>query len=64
MVIELKLDSFEDGAARFNIKGVLTAEGGLNPDVLLQELYRKLGREGYSETERIEIEMDREYLLS
>ncbi|MCR5809697.1 MAG: TIGR03936 family radical SAM-associated protein [Clostridiales bacterium] len=64
MVIELDLVSLAERNAVFKLKGVLSAEGGLNPDMLLAELYKKLGVSGASEVNRDEIEMDIDSLLA
>lgn len=64
MVKEMTLEAVDGTDAVFFIRGALTAEGGLNPDMLLKELWAKLGEEASSDIERIEIELDRQYLLS
>lgn len=64
MVRALEVISAEGVSAVFRIEGVLSAEGGLNPEMLLSELYSALGVRGSAETERISIEMDRGELLS
>ena len=62
MVLDLKLVGTEGNRADLFIKGALTAEGGLNPDMFLTELYRVLGSNGLAEIERTEIELDRSAL--
>lgn len=64
MALELRLEELEGTRAVFFIKGVLSAEGGLNPDVLLNELFSRNGIAADNETERLEIEMDRSALLN
>lgn len=63
MVLGFTVESFMDSDAVFHIKGVLSAEGGLNPDVLLTELYNKLGVSGIADINRDSIELDRTELL-
>ena len=63
MVLELSVVSADGDCAELFIKGVLSAEGGLNPDMLLNELYAVLGFGGSSSIERLCIEMDRQALL-
>lgn len=63
MVIELCCTGTEENEAFFLIRGVLSAAGGLNPEILLCELYKKLGCEGLSEIERTETELDRASLM-
>jgi len=63
MVKELAVIGAEGCTARLHMRGVLTAEGGLNPELLLGELYKKLGTEGVSAVHRTEIEMDMKALL-
>ena len=58
-VYGLELVSCENGRAVFGIKGLLSAEGGLNPEVLLGELYKRLGKEGRAEINRDLIVMDK-----
>lgn len=64
MILEMRVNEAEGQRASLYLKGVLSAEGGLNPDVLMGELYSKLGVNGMAETERLSIEMDREALLA
>ena len=53
-----------DGStAVFRISGVLSAEGGLNPDMLLTEYYKKLCKAGISDIERVSIRLDRDALM-
>ena len=63
MVKELSVLCSDGTAARFKVCGVLSAEGGLNPEMLLGELYKKLGVTGSAAVERTRIEMEREALL-
>ena len=58
MVRELGVESADGASAVISLCGVLSAEGGLNPDMLLGELYKRLGVTASAETERVEIEMD------
>lgn len=58
MVLELTVASFGGNEAELLIRGALTAEGGLNPDMLLKELWKRLGAEGAADIERTLIEMD------
>lgn len=58
MVRELCVESADGASAVISLCGVLSAEGGLNPDMLLGELYKRLGVTASAETERVEIEMD------
>lgn len=58
MVKSLSVVSADGCGAVMSLCGVLSAEGGLNPDMLLGELYKKLGVAASAETERVEIEMD------
>ncbi len=62
-VYELKLDRAEGNEAVFTIRGLLSAEGGLNPDMLLSQLYGKLGAAGVNDINRDLIEMDRAALI-
>lgn len=58
MVRELGVESADGASAVISLCGVLSAEGGLNPDMLLGELFKRLGVTASAETERVEIEMD------
>ncbi|MBO4848687.1 MAG: DUF2344 domain-containing protein [Clostridia bacterium] len=62
MVISMELVKTEGNTAFFSMTGKLTAEGGLNPETLLGELYEKLGTSGAARIERVRIELDREAL--
>lgn len=63
MVLGLSLETLDVKTARFRISGVLSAEGGLNPDMLLTEYYKKLGKTGVSDIERKSILLDRKALM-
>ena len=63
MVLGFSLEGAEGCTAVFRIKGVLSAEGGLNPDMLLGEYYRRLGKTGASDIEREFIELDRASIM-
>lgn len=63
MVISACLEETGESCARFGMKGVLTASGGLNPEAFLAELFDRM-KIGYStQIERTEIELDRELLM-
>ena len=62
-VFELRLVSCSDCTAVFSIKGLLSAEGGLNPETLLNELYKRLGAQGRADINRDLIIMDRSALI-
>lgn len=64
MVIALSIDKIESCKALFTVKGVLSAEGGLNPETLLRVLFERLGLDPVLDITRKRIEMDREMLLS
>ena len=64
MIYELTVESASDGAAVLGMRGQLSAEGGINPELFLGELYRRLGTEGSADIERTEIEMELDKLLS
>ncbi|MBQ3849721.1 MAG: DUF2344 domain-containing protein [Clostridia bacterium] len=59
MVISVDVCEVEGQRAEIKLKGVLSAEGGLNPDMFLKELYNKLGVQASADITRLEIEMDR-----
>ena len=59
MVISVDVCEVEGQRAEIKLKGVLSAEGGLNPDMFLKELYNKLGVKASADITRLEIEMDR-----
>lgn len=63
MVISASVESCESGIAVFDLTGKLTAEGGLNPDMLLSEFFSRLGVPARLEIERLETELDRGSLL-
>ena len=63
MVLGFALEGAKGSTAVFRIKGVLSAEGGLNPDMLLGEFYRRLGKNGSSDIEREFIELDRASIM-
>lgn len=62
MVLSVDIVCTEGNLAEFNIKGVLSAEGGLNPEMLMTELNSRLGSESENDIERTEIELDRSLL--
>ena len=62
-VYELRLVRSDGCTAVFSIKGLLSAEGGLNPETLLGELYKRLGTEGRADINRDLIIMDRSALI-
>ena len=59
MVFELKCICAEGNEARLEIRGALTASGGLNPEVLLGVLFGRMGVDHTAETERTETELER-----
>ena len=59
MVLEMNCACVNGNEAEFRIRGVLTAEGGLNPEILLCQLYPVLGCDGMTDIERTRIELDR-----
>ena len=59
MVISVDVCEVEGQRAEIKLNGVLSAEGGLNPDMFLKELYNKLGVQASADITRLEIEMDR-----
>ena len=63
MVISVDTVDLHDRTAEFIIKGVLSAEGGLNPDTLITELMKKLSVTAETEIERIETGIDRNLLV-
>ena len=62
MLISFELVKAEADTAVFAICGVLSAEGGLNPDTLLNVLFEKLGVTGTTDVSRLETVLDREAL--
>ena len=58
MLMELDLIEQNGREARLYMRGVLSAEGGLNPELLLGELYKRLGTQGVSSVHRSCIDMD------
>lgn len=63
MALGFELIGLDGSTAVFRISGVLSAEGGLNPDMLLTEYYKKLGKAGISDIERVSIRLDRDALM-
>ncbi len=63
MVLSAALVSCEDRTAVFTVKGVLSAEGGLNPEMLLNAMFERIGEKPILDTSRLMIEMDRDLLL-
>lgn len=61
-VYGLELVKTEGNTAVFKLRGQLSAEGGLNPEMLLGELWKRLGREGRADVNRDLIVMDRSAL--
>lgn len=58
MVVSLAVSSFNCREAEFELSGILSAEGGLNPDMLMAELFKKLSVSGDTQVERTRIVMD------
>ncbi len=63
MVLELSVVEAKDLKAQLYMRGVLSAEGGLNPELLLGELCKKLGTVGISAVNRRRINLDTTELL-
>lgn len=59
MVLSADIAESNGTTAELILKGVLSAEGGLNPDLLLGQLYERLGVSGEAEIERLNVELDR-----
>ncbi len=59
MVLEAVILEAGDSSAVIGLKGVLTASGGLNPGVFLNELANRLGVSFDADIERTYIELDR-----
>lgn len=62
MVISAEIAELNDNEAVFSLSGVLSAEGGLNPEMFLNELFKRLGLNAVFDTERTRIVLDRELL--
>lgn len=62
MVLSAEIVSVTGESAEFALTGVLSAEGGLNPEMLLNELLKKLSADATFETERTKIFLDTELL--
>lgn len=63
MVLSVQIAEADNDCAVLRLKGVLTASGGLNPGVFLNELAGKLGTACDQEIERTHIELDRNLLV-
>ena len=50
-------------SARLFMRGVLAADGGLNPELLLKELYKRLGAQAVSSVSRLSIGLDTSELI-
>ncbi|MCR5610244.1 MAG: TIGR03936 family radical SAM-associated protein [Clostridiales bacterium] len=62
MVISADIAETDGCTAYFNVSGVLSAEGGLNPEMFMNELLKKLSADAALETERTKTVLDRELL--
>ena len=63
MVLSLELVRSAERSADFLIEGVLSAEGGLNPETLLNVLFERLCVNGMTDINRLETVLDRDALL-
>lgn len=63
MILELRVEKAEAGKALLYMRGVLSAEGGVNPELFLGELYKRLGVSGSADICRLSIEMELDKLL-
>lgn len=60
---ELRLIECSGCTARLFMRGVLAADGGLNPELLLKELYKRLGVQAVSTVSRLSIGLDTSELI-
>ena len=58
MLLGLSVSEFGGRTAKLRLRGKLTAEGGLSPELLLGAFYKKLGTSANSSVNRRNIEMD------
>ena len=58
MLLGLSVSQFDSRTAKLRLRGKLTAEGGLSPELLLGAFYKKLGTSANSSVNRRNIEMD------
>ena len=63
MILELSVLSCEQGRAKLYMKGVLSAESGLNPELFLGELYKRLGTTGSADINRLSVEMELDKII-
>ena len=63
MIKELRVEDCGPGRAELYMKGVLSAEGGLNPELFLGELYKRLGASGSADVNRLSVEMELDKLV-
>ena len=63
LLAELRLVEHSGSSARLFMRGVLAADGGLNPELLLKELYKRLGAQAVSSVSRLSIGLDTSELI-
>ena len=62
MIISAEVSEYSSNEAEFMICGVLSAEGGLNPDMFLNVLFERLGVNAMTDVTRLETVIDRDAL--